>query len=409
MVNTDPFGMVRERKIIRSGARDVFTPHRPINSTELFFGRQDLVRRLVEQMNTPGQHAILYGERGVGKTSLAIVASQVLRELVGGQLHIKKCDSSDSFPTIVAIPLRKLGIDIDVIETEASKQTSGEASLGVAVAKIGAAGEKRTKETISGARTRANSPAWVAEKLAPVEALFIIDEADAISDVEDRKKLAELIKHLSDEGSSFKILVVGISETADHLTGGHPSVHRCLRETKLDRMTDSEIAVIVTQGADKLGLEIAEEAVTAIVELSAGYPHFAHLLALKCAEEAIGEDAWSISTDDLEGALSVAADDAEGTLQLQYDEASRSHQTDMYKNILTAAAECTLPEFTASELREELGELVGRDITQQRLNYYLRRLVSDTDSTVLRRMAIGIYRFNDPRMPSYIRITRGMI
>ena len=43
-------------------------------------------------------------------------------------------------------------------------------------------------------------------------------------------------------------MIVGIAETGDYLTGGHPSIHRCLRETKLERMTDEEIAEAVFVG-----------------------------------------------------------------------------------------------------------------------------------------------------------------
>ena len=63
------FGLIREEKIKRSGVREVFTPHRPINKIDFFFGRQREVKTLIEQLNTPGQHSLLYGERRVGKSS----------------------------------------------------------------------------------------------------------------------------------------------------------------------------------------------------------------------------------------------------------------------------------------------------------------------------------------------------
>jgi hypothetical protein len=67
MSGEDFFGLSRERKIIKSGVREVFTPHKPINKVEFFLGRKKEVQNIIEQINTPGQHSLLYGERGVGK------------------------------------------------------------------------------------------------------------------------------------------------------------------------------------------------------------------------------------------------------------------------------------------------------------------------------------------------------
>jgi len=54
----------------------VFTPNTPIDQRALFAGRGDQIRRIIDAVNQAGQHAILFGERGVGKTSLANVISQ---------------------------------------------------------------------------------------------------------------------------------------------------------------------------------------------------------------------------------------------------------------------------------------------------------------------------------------------
>ena len=49
----------------------VFTPTAPIQQKEFFIGRLKELNHIVNAINEKGQHAILYGERGVGKTSLA--------------------------------------------------------------------------------------------------------------------------------------------------------------------------------------------------------------------------------------------------------------------------------------------------------------------------------------------------
>lgn len=54
-----------------SGVREVFTPHNPVTKQEYLHGRESVVSRIIKATNTPGQHALLYGDRGIGKTSVA--------------------------------------------------------------------------------------------------------------------------------------------------------------------------------------------------------------------------------------------------------------------------------------------------------------------------------------------------
>jgi hypothetical protein len=403
----DLFGLEREAKILRSGVRNVFTPHQPIKSLDLFFGRQDEVGKLIEHLNTPGQHALLFGDRGVGKSSLAnITCELILRSFVDGELLTKRCDSSDTFLSVVEIPLQKMGIDIQVTGTEKEKAQGGKAGVAIPFFEAGVDSTSVSKILRAGPGCAALSPSWVASQIHSLRGLFFIDEADALRSPEDKKKLAELIKLLSDQGSSLKVLMVGIAETANELTAGHPSVTRCLRETRLSRMSDLELQTIISGGEDKIDVAFSSSASARIVAVSSGYPHFTHLLCLKAAENAIAEGRKTIDATHLDAATKRAVQDAEGSLRNSYDAATRSFGTDEFKRILLAAARCNPEEFTAAHLRQEYKVLWGIDITQGKLNNHFKRLVSDDGITVLRRLAKGVYRFSDPRMPSYVRIAQ---
>jgi hypothetical protein len=76
----------------------------------------------------------------------------------------------------------------------------------------------------------------------------------------------------------------------------------------------------------------------------------------------------------------------------------------MYSVILRAAASLNKTEFSAKELRDQINTLTQRDNSQQLLTNYYKKLVSDGNTTIMRRTSKGVYRFNDPRMPSYIKI-----
>lgn len=406
----DLFGLEREKRLVKSGVRDVFTPHIPVKSVSLFFGRQAEVQKLIEQLNTPGQHALLFGERGVGKSSLANITAEVLfQHILKGKLIRKRCDSGDTFVSIVAEPLKKTGIDIKVSSTQKQKAEGGSAGLSIPIARAGIETKTTDTTTIGSYADNAKSPSWVAQQIGSLDGIFLIDEVDAIQDPEDKKRLAELVKLLSDEGAKLKVLLVGIAETAAELTAGHPSVQRCLKETRLSRMSSQELELIILEGQKKLGLQFTSQAIQRIVAVSSGYPHFTHLLALKAAEDAIAESRKSINVSQVEMATRRAVEDAEGTLRRTYDEAIRSHGTDLYKKILLSASLCKDEEFAAKELRKSYEQIWKEPITQGSLNNYLQRLVSDDGKSILRRLAKGVYRFSDPRMPSYVRIAQAHI
>lgn len=52
-------------------AGQVFTPGSPVNERDLFSGRIEQIQSVLDAVTQRGYHAVLYGERGVGKTSLA--------------------------------------------------------------------------------------------------------------------------------------------------------------------------------------------------------------------------------------------------------------------------------------------------------------------------------------------------
>lgn len=392
-----------EQRIIMSNVREYFTPHQPIQDVDLFRGRKKEIESVIQQLNTPGQHSLLFGERGVGKSSLANIASETLCVLTNDKCIRKRCDSDDSFPTVVDKLLREAGIDIYVQQSSHSKSEalSGGASAGL----FSARGEKKDGDTVQrdGYFERANSPSWVVEQVKDIDALFLIDEVDVLRD-DVQQKIAELVKQLSDEGSKLKCLLVGIAETAADLIGYHPSVQRCLKETHLKKMSDSEIAELVSTASTMCHTVFSPAAIRQIVKVSSGYPYFAHLLGLKSAEIVIGQGQSQVSLGHISDAIESATGDAEGILRTQYDEVVRSANTDEFRKVLVAAAAVLDDEISAKVLRSSYEEVWMESVSQGKINNYLRRIVSDDGSAILRRLAKGVYKFSDPRMRSYIRL-----
>ncbi len=77
----------------------VFTPATPIQTDTLFAGRASQVDKVYTTLLEAGRHAVLYGERGVGKTSLANIVSE---KLAKNNAIVAKAsaDSDDSFASL---------------------------------------------------------------------------------------------------------------------------------------------------------------------------------------------------------------------------------------------------------------------------------------------------------------------
>lgn len=381
-------------------AKEVFTPNKPINSVELFCGRQDEVGKIQECLVTDGLHMILYGDRGVGKTSLSYITCQILlsRGFIAN-IYCKTCDSQDTFSSIILHLFYKSNIKCIKNKKEYNSRTFSSSFIGLG----------KQQENEIAVYSNINSPSWVAEQIEHLNGVYLIDELDVIGD-EDKKKIAELIKQLSDKGSKFTIFVVGISKTASDLFGGHPSIQRCVKEIRLDRMSNQELEDIISKGEDRLQISFSREVKRAIINSSAGFPYFTQLLALKSAEEALSKDIVKVSKIEFKIAVQKAVDDMEGSLREKYEQAIVGTKVERNKRILLAAALCGEEIFQASQLKDNYAKITQTTISQQELNNFLTtNIISNAFSTILRRVAKGVYIFNDPRMPSFIKLINNYI
>ena len=55
---------------LRARLRNAFTPSQPIAERRLFAGREDVLKSMIRSIEDQRLHVVIYGERGIGKTSL---------------------------------------------------------------------------------------------------------------------------------------------------------------------------------------------------------------------------------------------------------------------------------------------------------------------------------------------------
>ena len=67
----DPLKMNNEDwRLLRLELEQYFTPGTAIKEKDLILGRLEQIDKLVRASRIPGKHAVIFGERGTGKTSI---------------------------------------------------------------------------------------------------------------------------------------------------------------------------------------------------------------------------------------------------------------------------------------------------------------------------------------------------
>lgn len=401
MVATD-----REWQDLDLAASRVFTPTSPIDERELFAGREDQVRSIIDVINQKGQHAMLYGERGVGKTSLANVLSFFLGKQANSILAPRvNCDSTDTFDSV----WRKVFDEIDLINE----------ARGV--------GFKRSEGTLPlpFPRTTRNenlgdgeiSPDIVRRNLVLLSRstlpILIIDEFDRLPEV-PRRTFADTIKTLSDHAVGATVVLVGVANSVEQLLEEHLSVERALVQIRMPRMSLKEIESVVVNGSRRLKMSVDSSAVSRISKLAQGLPHYAHLLALYACRAAIAARRHSVEAIDVRTAIRRAIEATQQSVRSSYDYAIRSQRKDnLFSDVLLACALARTNElgfFAAQDVRGPMQTITGKEYDipsfAQHLNEFCdakRGQILDKDGE-RRRFR---YRFNNPLLQPFV-IMRGI-
>ena len=254
-----------EARKIQIEAATVFQPRTPIDAREFFAGRFNHITSLVDAVVQKGLHVVIYGERGVGKTSLANIVRHVISFFNKKRVIVKtNASTTDSFETI----WRKLFREF--------YWKDNRPVVGLVP------GERPTRPFLDvvfpdGIRLDVESVRRCLEFVP--NSVFIIDEFDRVQKNET-EPFTDLIKALSDFSVNSTVVLVGVSDTIDELIQDHASITRALTQVQLPRMAISELQEILDKASAPLEITFSKEASDLIVHISQGLPHYTHLLGL---------------------------------------------------------------------------------------------------------------------------------
>lgn len=212
----------------------IFTPGSPLNARELFAGRSDQVDQIIDAISQKGYHVVLYGDRGVGKTSLSNVLMEFLNDIGQDALVMPRvnCAASDDFSSLWIKVLRDVSI---------SKKREG---IGFIKSQV------EFKEAVLDTLPEQVAPDDVRRALAPLSKQFtmviIFDEYDRLKNSATIVAMADTIKMLSDHGVDATIMLIGVAHSVDMLVGEHQSIERALGGVDTYRSHKTMAAMVTT-------------------------------------------------------------------------------------------------------------------------------------------------------------------
>jgi Cdc6-like AAA superfamily ATPase len=376
--------------------RQAFSPIQPIQEKDFFFGRINQLERIAEAINEKGQHAILYGERGVGKTSLANIMFDKYTNLYPVKVT---CEKQDNFKSIWERAFENIQI---------SRTTAG----------IGFKSDKIT-EIIDMGNSITTINTLKASHIVKLlnsfgddfRMLFIFDEFDNILNEKVRSTLADLIKSLSDNNTNSTIVLVGIADNIESLIGNHQSLERCLKQVKMPRMKKEECEEIIDNGLKLLELKIDKTVRNKIVEFSSGFPHYVHLICKYGAKELIENDKIIFTETYLTIAINKGIENTSEQLRISYRKAIlASNSSSKWKNLLYSCANCEIDEFnsfTVSDVVNNYNKITKSNSKNNNLNYNLNQLVCENRGEILTKLGKGMstrYTFKNPMMRAFVKL-----
>lgn len=376
--------------------RKAFTPARPVQNQDLFAGRRSQLLQILDTLDSPGEHAAIFGERGVGKTSLASVSE--IASSISGQFPLRlNCQADDAGSDI----WRRVGETV-------SRRLRVEEAQGNEIADL--------TGVAPGAVAILTSPAPSShDVLTALEILsqarpvvVFLDEFDRLGESVVHASLVDLMKTVADLGLDITFVVVGVASTVDGLIDEHESIGRGLNEIEMPRMTVPELREILTRGYGTAEMVATDDAAETIARLSRGLPHYTHLLGLHAGiSAAAGDEPQRVTSEHLMEAIPKAVSRAQQHVSRLYHDATHSTQANIFKEVMLGAALTKTDErgyFAPGDLRGPLSRVLGRSIEIPAYARHLNQFAGERGPAMQKsgQRNRPRYRFSEPLLVPFI-------
>ncbi|MGC6401636.1 ATP-binding protein [Sphingomonas sp. FW199] len=248
---------------IRFRLRSAFTPSRPVVTPTMFAGRTALLRKLIRSIEDQHMHVVLFGARGIGKTSTLHILCRIARE-ARYVVRYSSCGEETQFDEL----FRAILDDIPLLFHANYEPTADEIEEGLTFASL-----------IGDAPLTVTLVSDILSKVSGTRVLIVLDEFDRASSANFRRMIAELIKNLSDRASRVQIVIAGVASNLNEIIEQIPSIRRNILGLPLPIMDQEEVVELIRNGENASGLVFAEPAVQTICKVAHGLPYLAGLIS----------------------------------------------------------------------------------------------------------------------------------
>lgn len=394
-----------------------FRPDKPVTEFDLFAGRSDKLKVLIDALYQIGQgnpkHIIVTGPRGIGKSSfinqiqsLTRNRSAILREL-----NIDAGEFGFQFAVFKHIAMKNQSTEniITSLIRQMKEETKGDlrARLNSILEKwkpkfkIPAVGEveyqslniQNTSE-ISADFIKTITDLWQAIKENKDGIVIIIDEVDTVAtDTNISSFLKITTEILINSGlDRISLYLGGITDAIDKLKENHSSIGRVFETIELSPMQPEESQQVITKtlksGIESSQVIIADPVMKQVVEIADGFPAIIHQL---CYHAYRHDDDSKIDEDDLGKAL---IDVVTRIRREELDKSLSVAGTGYARKILFVMANDDRVNVPLADIAEKLNKPTSG------ISSPITKLVRDEKVVRIDR---GLYKIKDPLLRLYIR------
>ena len=246
----------------------VFDSVHPVENRRGLFGRDRELTDLLEASLDLGQHIIVHGARGSGKTSLVRVFGDYADQQ-GTVVLYTAAEPDASFAALMRPLLRD-------IPRSSIPHGYYDAFARIVADEDGEFGPRSLVELLS--------------VVTGGQVILILDEFDRVRSSAVKDDVAAFMKLLSDALSRVTLMLVGIASNVGEIIDSHPSLRRHMRVVPIGRIAPSGVEALITSGARALELEFKPEARRIITEAACGSPYHVRLFCSQAALAAIRTD-----------------------------------------------------------------------------------------------------------------------
>lgn len=297
----DRFGAARMK------LRAAFTPSQPVVDRRMFAGRVDVLTTLIRSLEDQRVHVILYGERGIGKTSLVHVLAQAARDARYIVIY-SSCGAGSNFDEL----FRAVAAEIPLLFHSGFAPTTAETERGQSVADLLPAGEVSPRQVSD-----------VFAKIIGTRVLIVLDEFDICESTDFRRNIAELIKNLSDRSVRVQLVIAGVAGDLTELVEHIPSIRRNIFALQVPKMSTLEVHNLIENGQTVSGVDFEAPAMEFITQVANGSPYIASLLSHHAGLASVDKGRLKVSAGDVGVAVDQALAEFKGRIsrhsQMQID------------------------------------------------------------------------------------------